>query len=306
MDREEGKVLEGKGAYGRLPRPYDPLQRYLFEINQIPLLSPEEEKELAVAYQEKGDRDAAMRLVTANLRLVVKIALEFERYWMKNLMDLIQEGNLGLMQAVKKFDPYRGIKLSYYSSFWIKAQILKFIMDNWKLVKIGTTQAQRKLFYNLKKEKERLFSLGYDPEPRLLSERLQVKESEVIEMDQRLGSWEVPLDAPAREGSQEMQANVIPSTEETVEEAVVRSEIENLVKKKLAAFGAQLKGKEKVIYEKRLLAENPMTLQEIGDTFHITRERVRQIQANIFKKLKAYLEKEIPDFDEEYLSILGI
>ena len=129
---------------------FDPLQRYLTEISNDKLLTREQEKELGIRVMEQGDQDAAYRLVTSNLRLVVKIALEFQRVWMQNLLDLIQEGNIGLMQAVKKFDPYKNVKFSYYASFWIKAYILKFIMDNWRLVKIGTTQGQRKLFFKLR------------------------------------------------------------------------------------------------------------------------------------------------------------
>ena len=144
-----------------IPTEFDPLQRYIREANRFNLLTPEEEKELSALYKETGDADAAYRLITSNLRLVIKIAMEFQKHWMKNLLDLIQEGNIGLMQAIKKYDPYRGIKLSYYASFWIKAYILKFIMDNWKLVKIGTTQSQRKLFYNLKREKEKLRSFRF-------------------------------------------------------------------------------------------------------------------------------------------------
>ena len=168
------------------------------EIKRYPLLSREEERDLSIRYREKDDMNAGYRLITANLRLVVKIAMDFQRYWMQNLMDLIQEGNVGLMQAVKKFDPYRGYKFSYYASFWIKAYIIKFIMDNWKLVKIGTTQAQRKLFFNLRKEKERLEAQGIEASPKLLSHRLDVKESEIIEMDQRLNSWEISLDSPLK------------------------------------------------------------------------------------------------------------
>ncbi len=151
---------------------FDPLQRYLTEISNYKLLTREQERELGILVMEHGDKDAAYRLVTSNLRLVVKIALEFQRVWMQNLLDLIQEGNIGLMQAVKKFDPYKNVKFSYYSSFWIKAYILKFIMDNWRLVKIGTTQGQRKLFFKLKKEKQKLIDMGFEPRPKLLSERL--------------------------------------------------------------------------------------------------------------------------------------
>jgi RNA polymerase sigma-32 factor len=176
--------------------PYDPLQMYLMEIKNFKLLTREEETELAIRVREKKDQKAAYILVTANLRLVVKIAMDFHRYWTKSLLDLIQEGNVGLLQAVRKFDPYRGIKFSYYASFWIKAYMLKFIMENWKLVKIGTTQTQRKLFFNLAKERDRLIAQGFDPEPRLLAERLDVKEREIEEMSQRLGSGEVSLNSP--------------------------------------------------------------------------------------------------------------
>ncbi len=152
----------------------DPLQAYLSEISRYKLLTREQEIEYGKRVQEDDDPEAAYILVTANLRLVVKIALEFQRVWMQNLLDLIQEGNIGLMQAVKKFDPYKNVKFSYYASFWIKAYILKFIMDNWRLVKIGTTQAQRKLFFKLKKEKQKLIDEGFDPRPKLLAERLGV------------------------------------------------------------------------------------------------------------------------------------
>ena len=176
---------------------FDPLQRYLSEIREYRLLTREEEWDYGIRVKEQGDQDAAYALVTANLRLVVKIALEFQRVWMQNLLDLIQEGNIGLMQAVKKFDPYKNVKFSYYASFWIKAYILKFIMDNWRLVKIGTTQGQRKLFFRLKKEKQRLIDQGLDPQPKLLFERLGVSEREIMDMDQRLDAWDAVPERPA-------------------------------------------------------------------------------------------------------------
>ena len=165
---------------------FDPLQSYLSEISKYKLLTREQEKELGILVLEHGDKDAAYRLVTSNLRLVVKIALEFQRVWMQNLLDLIQEGNIGLMQAVNKFDPYKNVKFSYYASFWIKAYILKFIMDNWRLVKIGTTQGQRKLFFKLKKEKQKLIDMGFEPRPKLLSERLGLRRSELSLVLQRV------------------------------------------------------------------------------------------------------------------------
>jgi|UniRef100_A0A7C3WSR8 RNA polymerase sigma-32 factor len=281
-----------------LPAEVDPLQRYIREVNRFSLLTPEEEKELSIRYKETGDPEAAYRLITSNLRLVIKIAMEFQKYWMKNLMDLIQEGNIGLMQAIKKFDPYRGIKLSYYASFWIKAYILKFIMDNWKLVKIGTTQSQRKLFYNLKREKEKLRSLGFEPGPKLLADTLQVREEEVIEMEQRLGGWELSLDAPLKEGSEEYHKNFLPATEPQVEEILADTELKELFRQKLAEFRQQLNEKELDILDLRLLAEKPLTLQEIGARHNISRERVRQIEDRLIKKLRNFLKSEIPDWKE--------
>jgi RNA polymerase sigma-32 factor len=284
--------------------PYDPLKHYLIEIKRYPLLNREEEQRLAIRYKEKGDMEAAYRLITSNLRLVVKIALSFQRHWMRNLMDLIQEGNIGLMQAVKKFDPYRGYKLSYYASFWIKAYIIKFIMDNWKLVKIGTTQAQRKLFFNLRKEKDRLLSMGFEPGPKLLAERLDVKESEVIEMDQRLGSWEVSLDAPIKEDSDSDHQSFIPSEQIGVDEQLADFERKEILKEKLAELRRTLPDKEKFIFDNRLMAEDPLTLQEIGDIYGISRERVRQIQVRITKKIKTYLQDEIEGIEDLYSELL--
>ncbi len=276
---------------------YDPFRLYLDEIKKYPLLSREEERELSIRYREKGDMEAAYRLITANLRLVVKIAMDFQRYWMQNLNDLIQEGNVGLMQAAKKFDPYRGYKFSYYASFWIKAYIIKFIMDNWKLVKIGTTQAQRKLFFNLRKEKERLEAQGVEVTTPLLSQRLDVKESEILEMDQRLNSWEISLDSPLKEDSEDTHKSFLPSDDLPVDDQIADREAKSILHEKLTLFRGQLKGKEAVIFDKRLLTDEPLTLQEIGDRFGISRERVRQIESRLKKKLKAYLEEEIEDLD---------
>lgn len=276
---------------------FDPLQRYLQELGRYDLLTKEEETELAIRVREKGDREAAYRLVTSNLRLVVKIAIDFQRLWMQNLLDLIQEGNIGLMQAVQKFDPYRGVKFSYYASFWIKAYILKFIMDNWRLVKIGTTQAQRKLFFRLKKEKHRLASEGFDPKPKLLSERLGVSEQEVTDMDQRLDRWEVSLDAPIKEDSEDERIAFIPAQTPSAETQVAKKEMEAIVREKLDSFRKHLSDREVYILEHRILSDSPETLQEIGERYGITRERVRQIENGMIKKIKGHFEREIPDFE---------
>jgi len=292
-----------KGKDGSLVA-YDPLQAYLWEMRRYTLLTKEEEIELAIRYREKNDLEAAHKLVLANLRLVVKIAMDFHRYWMKNLMDLIQEGNVGLMQAVRKFDPHKGIKFSYYASFWIKAYILKFIMENWKLVKIGTTQAQRKLFFNLTKEKERLLSLGYDPEPKLLAERLDVKKDEIIEMAQRLGGWEVSIDAPVKEDAKQDYSSFLPSSDRAIDEQISLKERGELLREKLEEYRGTLSGKQRDIFDNRILAEDPLTLQELGDKYSISRERVRQIQEKILMKAKEWLTEKIPDFEENFSDLL--
>jgi len=279
---------------------YDPLQMYLWEMRKYKLLTKAEEIELTIRYRQKNDREAAHKLILSNLRLVVKIAMDFHRYWMKNLMDLIQEGNVGLMQAVKKFDPHKGVKFSYYASFWIKAYILKFIMENWKLVKIGTTQAQRKLFFNLAKEKERLLSLGYDPEPKLLAERLDVKKDEIIEMAQRLGGWEVSLDAPVKEDAKQDYGSFLPSPEIGIDQQISVKERKELLQEKLEEYRKTLSGKHGDIFDNRILAEHPLTLQELGDKYNISRERVRQIQEKILKNAKKWLVANIPNFEEDF------
>jgi len=284
--------------------PYDPLQIYLMEIKRYKLLTREEELEHAVRAAEEKDEKAIYALVTSNLRLVVKIAMDFHRYWTQNLLDLIQEGNLGLLQAVRKFDPYRGIKFSYYASFWIKAYLLKFIMDNWKLVKIGTTQSQRKLFFNLAKERENLISKGFEPEPRLLAERLDVKEAEVVEMSQRLGGWEISLSSPLGDESKETYGAFLPDTGTSVDEELSEDESRRLLAGKLREFRKTLMGKEADIFDSRIMAEKPLTLRELGEKYNISRERVRQLQEKIVDNIRKWLEHEIPNFKQQYMDML--
>jgi RNA polymerase sigma-32 factor len=284
--------------------PYDPLQMYLLEIKRYGLLTREEEVALAKRIREKNDERAAYKLVTSNLRLVVKIAMDFHRYWTKSLLDLIQEGNLGLLQAVKKFDPYRGIKFSYYASFWIKAYMLKFVMDNWKLVKIGTTQSQRKLFFNLAKERDKLIAEGFSPEPRLLAERLDVKEEEVVEMSQRLGGWELSLSTPVGDDSKEAYNAFLPDPAMKADDRLSENQSRQLLLEKLKEFRKKLSGNKADIFDNRIMAEKPLTLQELGDKYHISRERIRQIQEKIIKDIRKWLKEEIPNFEEEYSDFL--
>ena len=273
----------------------DPLAAYMRETRRYPLLTPEEEKALATRLVEHGDSSAARRLIEANLRLVVKIAYEYRRAH-KNLLDLVQEGNIGLIQAVSKFDPYRGVKLSSYAAFWIRAYILKFILNNWRLVKIGTTQAQRKLFFNLRKEREKLEQLGFQATTALLAEKLDVPEKEVIEMERRLAAPEASLDAPMGGGDDDgtrTRMDYLPSEENRPDRAVAQSEFSELLRGKLEAFAQTLEGREQTIFRERWLTDEPLTLQEIGDRYNVSRERARQLEKRMLDRLKKYLESEM-------------
>ena len=280
--------------------PTDSLQRYLAEIRRIPVLSREEEHDLAVRWHEQGDKAAAWRLVTSNLRLVVMIAREYQRAF-HNLLDLVQEGNIGLLEAIKNFDPYRGIRFPSYAVWWIRAYIHNFILRSWSLVKLGTTQAQRRLFFNLQKERERLEREGFRAEPKLIAQRLDVKEREVVEMEQRLGARELSVDAPFEEGEDGSLLDFLPSAAQTAE-SVADVELRDLVRRGAEEFKTTLKGKDLTVYERRLEPlmrdEEPDTLQEVGDQFGITRERVRQIEARVKRRLAEYLQQQIPDLKE--------
>ena len=275
---------------------HDPLQAYLREVQRHPLLTPEEEHDLAVKYATTQDVRAAAHLVTANLRLVVKIAYEYRRAY-RNIMDLIQEGNIGLMQAVKKYDPNRGVKLSSYSAWWIRAYILRFIINNWRLVKLGTTQAQRKLFFNLNKEKAKLFAMGIDPTPTEIAARLGVDEQDAIDMDRRLSSGEMSLDAPVgdNEGRAVSRIELMPSGGAAPDAMVADEQVQSILREKLSEFRTTLKGKDIEIFDRRLIAEDPLTLQELGDHFGISRERVRQIEARLTTNLRNFLRSSLGD-----------
>ncbi|MGD8985161.1 MAG: RNA polymerase factor sigma-32 [Desulfobacteraceae bacterium] len=280
--------------------PYDHLQIYLLQIKQYRLLSRDEEIELGQRVREHNDDEAVNRLITSNLRLVVKIAMDYQRYWSKNLLDLIQEGNLGLLQAARKFDPSRGVKFSYYASFWIKAYMLKFIMDNSKLVKIGTTQRQRKLFFNLAREKARLMAEGFAPEPKLVAERLDVREDEVIEMTQRLEGGELSLDAPFGEDSRETYGAFLKDTTVAIDEQLSREERRVIFAQNLREFRKGLSKREADIFDKRIMSENPTILKELGDKYHISKERVRQIQQRIIENITKWSKEQISNFEEDY------
>jgi RNA polymerase sigma-32 factor len=302
-DAEEGEAEEEPEEEPRAALvTQDSLQRYLAEIRRYELLTREEEREIAIRYKETQDVEAAYRLVTANLRLVVMIAREYQQAT-RNLLDLVQEGNIGLMEAVKNFDPHRGIRFPSYAVWWIRAYIIRYLINNWRMVKLGTTQAQRKLFFNLQKEKDRLEAEGIYPQPKLIAQRLNVKESEVVEMEQRLSSRDLSVDALMGDGEGSSLLDILPSKEQPAEQQVAEAEFRQQVSEKIREFGTTLKDKEAVIFETRLLAEKPATLQEIGDRYGISRERVRQIEERLKKKLKTFLLAELKDLGEIALDL---
>ena len=274
----------------------DPLAVYMRDVQRYPLLSKDEEHDLAVRFFEKDDLEAAKRLVTSNLRLVVKIAYDYRQAY-KNILDLVQEGNIGLMQAVKKYDPYKGVKLSSYAAWWIRAYILRYILNNHRLVKVGTTQAQRKLFFNLQKEKARLSAMGIEPTAELIAENLNVPERDVVSMDMRLAAGDASLDAPVgtSEGRSVARVELLPSAGARADDTLAEAEVGDRFSEKIHEFGETLEGKEKKIFDDRLVAEDPKTLQTLGDGFGVSRERVRQIEKRLLKKLKEFLHKELGD-----------
>jgi RNA polymerase sigma-32 factor len=290
-DNELEQPLEDKG----LPIPYDPLKKYLSEVSRYPVLTREEELEISTKVFKEKDRDAAQKLAISNLKLVVKIALEYYNTYL-NILDLIQEGNVGLLHAVKKYNPYKGTKFSTYASFWIRAYILKYIMDSWSLVKVGTTQGQRKLFYRLNKEKQKLEALGVYPAPKLLASTLDVKEEEVEDMEKRLAYTDISLEAPVHDESDDTIMDMMKSGE-NVEEVVAEQETSEILAKKVEQFKKTLNDKELFIFEQRIMAEEPSTLQEIGARFSISRERVRQIENRVIRKFKERFKGEIEDLD---------
>ena len=290
QDKPMVPAVRTKGAL--VPR--DPFYAYLQEVRKYPALTEEEEKELAIRYKETGDLESAYKLTTANLMLVIKIAMTFKREW-QNLMDLIQEGNVGLMKAVKNFDPFRGVRLSAYATWWIKSYILKHILDNWRLVRVGTTNARRKLLFNLKKEKEKLEREGFDPTTKLLAERFGVEETEVIDVSASIGAMDVSIDTPAHPDSTMTPAQTLSQGGKSVEENVELQQFRQILNENIENFKGGLNPNEIEILEKRILSEDPLSLQEIGDQRGVTREAVRQAEQRLLKKFKTYIEEKMPE-----------
>lgn len=277
---------------------YDPLRRYMAEIGKFAPLSREEEHTLAVHYSETGDRETAYRLVTSNLKLVVKIAMIYQKVY-RNLLDLIQEGNLGLIQAVKRFDPYRGTRLPTYAAWWIKAYILKFLLDNSRMVKIGTTNTRRKILMNLNKEKRELESKGIVPTSKLLAQNLGVDEKELKEVEQGMAGPDISLDAPlGNDDGAKRYIDTLHLMEQSVDEKIAHGEFRDLLEKRFAAFAETLSERERIILSQRLIADEPETLQQIADRYGISREAVRVAEKKLIAKLKKYMIESFGDIHE--------
>jgi RNA polymerase sigma-32 factor len=276
--------------------PVTALQQYLAEVRRYPYLSKEEELQLFQEYRTHGSREAAVKLIMANLRVSVSIAAEYLHTGADH-MDLIQEGNVGLMQAIKKFDPSKNVRFYAYAAWWSRAYILRYLLHTFRLVKVGTTQDQRKLFYNLKKEKAKLERDGFAPDTKLLADRLNVRERDVIEMDQRLGNWELSLDQPIGEDQDSTLLDILPSHQEPADEQLADHQLKTLFRAKLAEFIKTLEERDEDILRNRILSDSPLTLDDLGDKYGITKERTRQLEARIIKRLRDYVKKDVKDFD---------
>lgn len=273
------------------------LSAYMSQLANHAPITREEEHALAVRWVEEGDVDAARQMVLSNLRLVVKIAMEYRRAW-TNTLDLIQEGNVGLMEAVQRYDPYQGVKLSSYAVYWIRAYILKYIVDNLRSVRLGTTRAGRKLFFRLNKEKRALELEGFEVTPKLLAERLDVHEDDVVAMEQQLSRPDLSLDAPRFDDSdRETYGDGMSGGGIGAEEEVGHREIHTLFREAIDEFSKTLNERDLQILSERILADEPRTLAEMGVEFDVSRERVRQLEARIVNSLREYMKEELVDFE---------
>ena len=274
-----------------MPIVADSLSLYLAEIQRFPVLSAEEEHELAVRFYEEKDLEAAHRLITANLRFVVKIAAEYRSYGLK-MLDMIQEGNIGLMMAVRKFNPYKGFRLISYAVWWIRAYIHNHIISTWSLLKIGTTQAQKKLFFKLNQAKNTLKRMTGNDDPEATALSLDVKETEVEEMEQRMRG-EYYLDAEIVDGEGFTMLESLPDDRQNQEELLGELQENALLRREIGQALGRLNDKERFVIEQRVTADNPLTLQEIADHFSISRERVRQIEEGALKKVRTALIPQV-------------
>ncbi len=292
------KALVPVDAKSKSLVPLDPLSAYLQEIRKHEVLSEEEEHKLALQFKETGDVNAAYRLITSNLVLVVKIAMTFRREW-QNMLDLIQEGNVGLMKAVKNYDPLRGVRLPAYASWWIRSYILKYLLDNWRLVKVGTTNTRRKLLYNLKKEKEKLEQEGHIASTKLLAEHFGVDEKEVIDVAIGLGAADVSVDAPLKEGGTLTPMDTL-SDGSSFETQYANEDLFSSLRSIIEDLKASLKPIECQIIEERLLSNDPRSLREIGEEYGVTREAVRQTEQRLKEKIKTIVNERLPEAADHF------
>jgi len=276
-----------------LPVVRNSLDSYIMQINQIPLLSQEEEFELAVRYKKHNDIEAVHKLITSNLRFVVKVAFEYKSYGIK-ILDLVQEGNIGLMMAVKKFDPYKGYRFISYAIWWIRAYIQNFIIKNWSLVKIGTTQAQKKLFYKIGKVRKAL-EANQEKEKKyeLIANDLAVAKEDIIEMEQRMSARDLSLDAPFDDSQELSHFDLLRETSPNQEDVLGDEEEREILEKQVKDAMNGLNDKEEYVIKNRIMADSPLTLQEIGDHLKLSRERVRQIESEALKKLKKEMSSRV-------------
>jgi RNA polymerase sigma-32 factor len=273
----------------------DPYAAYMNALRDVKRLDREEEHVLAVEYLATHDPKIARTLITANLKLVVKLAHEYSRAG-RNLLDLVQEGNVGLVQAVEKYDPHRGVKLSSYAAWWIRAYMLRYILQNARIVRLGTTATQRKLFFNLRKEKAKLERMGFVPSTDRVARAMKVPESEVIDMEQRMGMPDASLDAPIdREDPGRSRLDLIEASNDRPDVAAENVDFKERLHEVLTSFGSKLKGRDRQLFDERLMTEQPRTLQELGDVFGISRERTRQLEMRLMGRLKLYLTAQLGD-----------
>jgi RNA polymerase sigma-32 factor len=287
-------IKEKENLKASLPAHTTSLERYLAELSNYPILSREEEYELAMRYKKNGDLEAARKLITSNLKFVVRIANTYKNYGL-NPMDLIQEGNIGLMHAVKGFDPTKGYRLISYAVWWIKAYIQNFVIKSWSLVKIGTNQAQRKLFYKLRSTKQKMDytdDILSSDDYKNLAEELGVSDEAVVEMNQRIGTKDLSLDAELAANNESTHLDFLVDGLTNQEELISKNEEEENLKSGLDIAMDSLKDREKFIIKSRILSENPLTLEELGSELNISRERVRQIESSALQKIKSVLEKK--------------
>lgn len=290
----QAEIAESKAVHTQLPATTNTIERYLAEISNHPILSREEEYKLAMKYKEDGDLEAAKQLIRANLKFVVKVANEYKNYGI-NPMDVIQEGNLGLMQAVKRFDPTRGYRLISYAVWWIRAYIQNYVVKTWSLVKVGTTQAQRKLFYKLRSTKNEMDLSKHELSPedyKLLANKLGVSDDAVIEMDTRMKTKDFSLDTEIKDQSDSTHLDFLEDRDLGQDDLIAKAQEEEVVQEGLADALEILNEREQFIIKNRVLTDTPLTLEEIGQKFQISRERVRQIESAALKKIKGVFEEK--------------